>query len=97
MKRRLSRPCYDKYHRCPGWAGGGLKYPRVERCHRGYIAREAVQADTWSPWRLYGCTSCNVLVLPFYVRWVDPTWWVSEIRYRVQRTLFDIKLWLKGR
>lgn len=34
---RLSRPCYDKPHRCPGWAGGGWKSAKRDRCDGGYV------------------------------------------------------------
>lgn len=35
---RLSRTCYDKAHRCPGWAGGGMKYAKGgSRCDNGRI------------------------------------------------------------
>ena len=32
---RISRPCYDKPYRCPGWAGGGMRYAKVDRCSNG--------------------------------------------------------------
>lgn len=36
---RISRPCYDKPHRCPGWAGGGVRSAKVDRCKGdgGYV------------------------------------------------------------
>ena len=34
---RFSRPCYDKPHRCPGWAGGGTRSARVDRCENGSV------------------------------------------------------------
>jgi hypothetical protein len=34
---RFSRPCYDKPHRCPGWAGGGMTSARTDRCDNGRI------------------------------------------------------------
>lgn len=40
---RLSRPCYDKPHRCPGWAGGGNRFPsekgeaKYGSCNNGSI------------------------------------------------------------
>ncbi len=59
---RISRGCYDKYHRCPGWAGGGNKYAKVDRCNNGrliwpygYDDRTPVPDDihplTWEPRR----------------------------------------------
>ncbi len=35
--RKLSRPCYDKPRRCPGWAGGGWKFAKVRHCRDGGI------------------------------------------------------------
>lgn len=61
---RLSRPCYDKSHRCPGWAGGGGKYAKVKKCKHGRITFK------------YGfgrCNVCDVIVLPSWVRFIDIT------------------------
>ena len=85
---RLSRPCYDKMHRCPGWAGGGNRYARVQRCTDGRLV--GAHDDTlytkclW--WlRFNRCTACDVLVLPYAVRFLDPTNWRSEIRMQLMR------------
>lgn len=68
---RISRPCYDKPHRCPWWAGGGWRYPRVDRCEGGYIRGRGEQR-AWE-YRFHRCPVCNVLVLPYASRWFDPT------------------------
>ena len=60
---RISRPCYDKRHRCPGWAGGGMLFAKVTRCNGGYI--------TYGQSR---CNKCDVVVLPSFVRWADWRW-----------------------
>lgn len=71
---RISRPCYDKFHRCPGWAGGGVKYAkRGSRCEGGHIAVD-YDARLWK-WRLWRCGTCDVVVLPYLVRWLDFGWW----------------------
>ena len=94
--RRLSRPCYDKAHRCPGWAGGGMKYAKTTRCADGRIevavVEPPVSVDGVSygepslghpgthPWRPGRCNTCNVITIPFALRRLDPTWWPSTIR-----------------
>lgn len=78
---RVSRPCYDKFHRCPGWAGGGMRYAKVRRCNNGYIGhwnREGL-LRLWA-WRLYRCPKCRVIVLPYMIRWLDISWWKFKIR-----------------
>ena len=65
---RLSRPCYDKIRRCPGWVGGGPKYPRGEsRCHNGRI-RVDFGARLWK-WRFWPCDTCDVVIWPYAIRW----------------------------
>lgn len=73
MDLRISRPCYDKYHRCPGWAGGGTKWARVQKCYTGYIDVD-YSRRAWK-WRTHRCASCGVIVLPYVVRWLDLGWW----------------------
>jgi hypothetical protein len=75
---RLSRPCYDKMHRCPGWAGGGMRYAKVDRCADGRLhdpKREHIYEGRWWRWRFNRCDTCDVLVLPYVIRYVDPRWW----------------------
>jgi hypothetical protein len=80
MKRRISRPCYDKMHRCPGWAGGGWKCPKVDRCDNGRINID-YDKRFWT-WRFWSCDNCNVLILPYVTRWLDPTWvWWKITRF----------------
>jgi len=85
---RLSRPCYDKMHRCPGWAGGGNRHARVQRCDngrlRGSIDGSLYERRLWR-WRFNRCTVCDVLVLPCAVRYVDPSNWWLEIRLWLMR------------
>lgn len=80
---RVSRPCYDKLRRCPGWAGGGLRYARVRRCDNGYLKTydEDGMLPLWR-WRLYRCPKCQVIVLPYMTRWLDWRW----VSYRVARS-----------
>lgn len=73
---RLSRGCYDKYRRCPGWAGGGLFMARVMRCDGGHLDVK----EPLSRWRFYRCATCGVCVLPPVTKWLDPTWWRWQVR-----------------
>jgi hypothetical protein len=76
----VSFPCYDKYHRCPGWNGPRLRYHREGRewCRNGRVAVD-YDDPRWR-WRFWRCNACGVLVLPYNVRRVDPGWWLSELR-----------------
>ena len=76
---RFSRPCYDKYHRCPGWAGGGLKFAKKIKCDGGYITVHYPFKKRLK-WRFASCNKCDVIVFPYHIRWIDPSWWKSEIK-----------------
>jgi len=93
---RLSRPCYDKMHRCPGWAGGGLRSAKVDHCDDGRLVggREGTLYEGMF-WRLRfnRCDTCDVLVLPYVVRYVDPRWLIWQLRWG--RT--NIDCWLDER
>lgn len=80
---RISRPCYDKMHRCPGWAGGGMRYAKRDRCDGGSLARVIDYDGRWWRWRTHVCPTCEVLVLPYVVRYVDWRWYWSSVRSRV--------------
>ncbi len=96
--RRLSRQCYDKFWRCPGWAGGGFRAARWQRCTggsllmpgirtvanvRGDAPGEFVPDDPWWKWRLHACNrECGVLALPYVTRWADPSWLWWRLRCR---------------
>lgn len=88
---RLSRPCYDKMHRCPGWAGGGIRYARKGRCEGGHLRdakREHIYEGHFWRFRFNRCDTCDVLVLPYAVRWVDPSaWWVAVRLSRAWRAV----------
>jgi hypothetical protein len=66
---RLSRPCYDKFHRCPGWNGGGPHYARRHRCDDGRIQVDH-DARLWK-WRFWPCNRCDVVVWPYMTRWLS--------------------------
>jgi hypothetical protein len=72
---RLSRPCYDKSHRCPGWAGGGMRSAKVDRCRDGRVGGgRYYEGPAWR-WRFHRCDVCDVVTLPDVVRWLDFRWW----------------------
>lgn len=76
---KYSRPCYDKYHRCPGWAGGGWKYGENHMCDNGRINVD--YEDRWWKWKTHRCRVCDVVVLPYMVRYTSPRqWWYSVDR-----------------
>lgn len=88
---RLSRTCYDKAHRCPGWAGGGTKSAQTDKYHcNGYVTarRPWTGGDEDYPghpsehsWSFGHCNQCDVVTWPVVTRLLDPGWW----RWRLQR------------
>jgi len=103
-QRRLSRPCYDKYYRCPGRNGGGLKYPTVHRCDTGRL-RDMYGKRLWK-WRFNGCTECAVIVWPYMIRCVDPTnwgwreikWWANGVwTWKLRYPYLRVRRWVTRR
>lgn len=91
---RLSRPCYDKPHRCPGWAGGGVRSARVYRCTSDNGGGGSLRGGYYYergllPWSLRFSyhRPCRTLVLPYVVRHVDPGWW----RWKLRWMLLDVR------
>lgn len=91
---RLSRPCYDKPHRCPGWAGGGWKFGKKGTCSNGSV-RTNDGSGFWAldldghprshPWRFGRCTKCDVVTWPYNIRFIDPSNYIVEIKLLWQR------------
>ncbi len=87
---RLSRPDYDKPHRCPGWSGPGWNLAgagwwkvsaRTDRCDDGSIrtlTRNDHPGRFGYPgehrWRFGRCNKCDIVTWPVVTRWLDPTW-----------------------
>lgn len=86
---RLSRHCYDKPHRCPGWAGGGFKYPKGEdRCNGGHIQID--YSNRWKrDWTFHHCDKCDVVCWPIVVQWLDWRHWRWWVGYRVKMRFQD--------
>ena len=77
---RVSRPCYDKPWRCPGWAGGGMRYARRSRCNGGHMRGWQPDDGAHPAWRFHRCDTCDVLTWPYITRWLDWRWlagWAS--------------------
>ncbi len=107
---RLSRLCYDKPHRCPGWSGGGTKGAKEYRCDNGSIrtkdlsigeedGRRVVygQHPCEGQWRFGRCSNCDVITWPYITRWLDPGWWHWEFlgwKWDLEKLWFDRDLWL---
>jgi hypothetical protein len=100
MRFRISRPCWDKPHRCPGWAGGGNRFAKVQTCDNGRISTkprmikiadfEPFETDHpgSNPWRMGKCNTCNVITIPWALRHVDPRYWKMSA-YLAWRRLSD--------
>lgn len=88
---RISRHCYDKPHRCPGWAGGGWKFAKVHHCDNGRIQID--YDDRWYKWQIHRCNTCDVRCLPIVVQWLDYRWWGWWLTKRVKWTLEEKLLW----
>jgi hypothetical protein len=92
---RLSRHCYDKPHRCPGWAGGGWKYPRRDRenrCDNGRINID--YSSYWSRnWRFHRCNTCDVVCWPIVLQELDPAYWRHWHWYRFKNWFEEHVVW----
>jgi hypothetical protein len=97
MKRYLnvSRPCYDKRHRCPGSVGGGMKSAKVELCHGGYVNHPSTLDPNRraSNWEFGRCKKCGVLVLPSNIQYVDPSNWPWLVRSMIRDIKWKYHLW----
>lgn len=87
QEMRISRPCYDKPHRCPGWTGGGERYARVNRCPAGGRIPIDYERRGWQL-RFHRCPDCRVIVLPWLVCWTSPSWWRRTIRLMVDDLVY---------
>ncbi|GAB2734711.1 hypothetical protein GCM10027273_12030 [Nocardioides pakistanensis] len=101
---RISRPCYDKPHRCPGWAGGGMFSAKVDRCADGRVTVK----PRWSevipvaeglfddhpgahPLRFGHCAACGVTTWPWATRRLDPQWWHARMSLAWRRLKWRIE------
>ena len=75
---RVSRPCYDKYWRCPGWAGPGLRYAKRERCDSGSLARVINYGSRWWKLKIHRCPKCGLWILPYFTQWLSAVFWLGS-------------------
>lgn len=76
---RISRSCWDKPRRCPGWAGAGWNLQQKWYCRDGNI----VFPLRW--WGLGVCDECGVRVLPYWTRLLFPDYyWGMRGIYKMQ-------------
>lgn len=92
---RLSRPCYDKPWRCPGWAGGGMRYAKRDRCEGGRMLGWNHGEQRWPHLWFHRCNTCDVVTLPFALRWViSVDWWGVVTRraaWRLESWWLDVR------
>lgn len=91
---RISRPCYDKRHRCPGWAGGGMKSAKVDLCDGGYVLHPSTRIPyerEYSMFEFGECNKCGVIVLPDVVRKFDLHWLSWHIPFLVRNRIEKLK------
>lgn len=82
---RIMRRCYDKPHRCPGWAGGGWHYPKDGKVICGGGSLRHYTLGRWLPERH---PACGTWALPIWTKWLDPEWWrfvISRAKERSRR------------
>ena len=86
---RVSRPCYDKPHRCPGWAGGGWKYSKVDLCENGSIRTSSGGYPGEHRWSFGRCKKCDVITWPYMIRFIDPTNYTMKLRLWWDRRIYS--------
>lgn len=82
---RISRPCYDKPYRCPGWSGGGDLFAKRVRCQNKTGSMVNMYDKRLWQWRFNRHPECGVVVLPYVVRWLDWRWWKYVLMRAVRR------------
>ena len=94
---RVMRRNYDKPHRCPGWSGPAMKAGRIDgidadRC--GYLAPRRLTEfhvrngpDAWNSYGLVRCPGCKTWVLPYWMRWADPSYLSWKIRRAIKEAM----------
>lgn len=87
-----------------------MRSAHADRCDGGRIAvppsrRDPIEAHDpeWpgthpgnARLRIGRCNTCPVIVLPYAVRWVDPTWLLWKIPFEVRARISDLR-WRFGR
>jgi hypothetical protein len=60
-----------------------MRYAKVQRCAGGHLAGD-IYGGFWWRWRLNRCDTCDLVVLPYVTRYVDPRWWAYALRRTVR-------------
>lgn len=86
---RIRRGCYDKFHRCPGWVGGGPRYPKDQNvvCSGGSVS-DIYDRKFWK-WRINRHDKCGTIILPYATRYFDPFWLFYEIKYELHNRWYE--------
>lgn len=99
---RVMRRNYDKPHRCPGWSGPAMKAGPANRINAhlcGYLGPRGCPVgpigesvtpdgpDPWNSWGLVRCPGCKTWVLPYWMRWVDP----SYLSWKIKRAIKEVR------
>lgn len=84
--KHIRQGCYDKYHRCPGWAGAGFRYTFHPVCGGGLVP-DAYGRKWW--FRFH--PECGTLVLPYYSRYLDPEWLARTAGRNIRMAIFDFR------
>lgn len=100
---RLSRPCYDKPHRCPSKVGGGTRFTdKPSYCKGGYVFTRSEYKDFpgeyrspgAAPWRFGHCEGCDVVTWPYVLRWLD---WRYVWGWKIQDIPRRFRYWRQDR
>lgn len=83
---RIRKACYDKAHRCPGWAGGGFRFAKKDVCDNGYIP---YSESRWDSWKVKKCATCGTIRLPIITKWLDPEWVSYVVRHKVRDMIWE--------
>lgn len=80
----IMRPNYDKYHRCPAATGPGMSaLPDTPTCDGGVLP-DTVYYRRFYQFRTNRCPKCDTVVLPYAVRYIDPTNWWSAAQMKAR-------------
>lgn len=78
-----------------------MRFARTTHCQGGRLRdarREHIYAGRWWRWRFNRCDTCDVLVLPYMVRFLDPRYWSYALRgglWAVAWWVQDVRQWCR--
>lgn len=73
-----------------------MKYAEKTLCDGGYIpwGWRGDEKERFATWRIHRCPRCHVIVLPFNIRYVDPTYFKhmpGSLKREIQYKFVDFK------